>query len=106
MHPRSPSKLSRRCWLRSTGLGLLGFGLWPGVTRAAERRTPKFLLQWGKRGEGKGEFHSPVGIAINRHDEIFVTDLLNERVQVFRLDGKFVSMFPVPKQPGGIAVDH
>jgi sugar lactone lactonase YvrE len=65
----------------------------------------KFLLQWGKPGKGPGEFHSPIGIAINARDEVFVTEFKNNRVQKFSADGKFLLQFPVAEMPGGIAVD-
>jgi sugar lactone lactonase YvrE len=66
----------------------------------------QFLLQWGKLGKGPGEFHSPIGIAINAKDEVFVTEFKNNRVQKFSPDGKFLGQFPVAEMPGGIAVDR
>ena len=76
----------------------------------------KWLLSWGRKGEAPGEFHSPIGIAIDKNDEILVTDANNGRVQRFNTDGKYLGGFDLPrdnpKNPkrrtgmaGGILVD-
>ncbi len=67
---------------------------------------PRFVTQWGKRGKAEGEFDILIGIAINRHDEILVTEFRNNRVQKFDTRGRFISSFPVQEYPGGIAVDR
>ena len=67
---------------------------------------PRFLLEWGKQGKENGEFDFPIGIAINRADEIFVTDFTNSRVQKFNSDGRFLASFEVAMFPGGIALDQ
>jgi sugar lactone lactonase YvrE len=78
-------------------------------------RTPKFVLAWGKKGNGPGEFNSPIGLAVTKADEIYITDNNNGRVQKFDAEGKFLAMFDLPYDPsktgrksassGGIAVD-
>ncbi|MBI3411576.1 MAG: NHL repeat-containing protein [Planctomycetes bacterium] len=65
----------------------------------------RFLLEWGKKGAATGEFHSPIAIAIDKSDRIFITDFKNQRVQKFDSDGKFLSSFNVSGNPSGIAVD-
>ncbi|MEW6306658.1 MAG: hypothetical protein AB1705_24595 [Verrucomicrobiota bacterium] len=65
---------------------------------------PRFVLAWGKKGEGPGEFRSPIGIAISRQDEIFIAEFNANRVQKFDSSGKFLAQFPVVDHPGGIAV--
>src|SRR5438270_9124493 len=77
---------------------------------AAEAADPsskpvQFLLAWGKKGTAAGEFHFPIGVAINQADEVFVTDHYNNRVQKFSADGKWLVEFAVLPTPGGIAVD-
>jgi sugar lactone lactonase YvrE len=75
--------------------------------------APKFVLTWGHKGDKPGEFYSPIGLAINPKDEVFVTDVNNARVQKFSADGKFLGAFDLPwdepkrksNQAGGIAVD-
>jgi sugar lactone lactonase YvrE len=73
---------------------------------ATERppHPPRFVRAWGKNGTAPGEFIAPIGIAIDRHDRIFVADFGNQRVQQFDTDGKFLTAFVVDGGPGGIAV--
>jgi sugar lactone lactonase YvrE len=76
-------------------------------SRAAEPELPaaRFLLTWGKEGTEPGEFHFPIGIAINPADEILITDHYNNRVQRFDRAGKLLGHFAVLPNPGGIALD-
>lgn len=72
----------------------------------------EFVLEWGQRGEGPGEFHSPIGLAFNSHQVLFVTDLNNARIQKFSTDGVYLGEFPLPRDNperkstmiGGIAI--
>lgn len=81
---------------------------------AAEVKQPKFLLAWGQKGDKAGEFYSPIGLAINQRDEVYVTDLNNARLQKFTADGKYLGGFDLPRdtparkssQAGGIALDE
>ncbi len=83
------------------------------VRAADTAKQPRFVLAWGQKGDRPGEFHSPIGIAINRKDEVFVTDVNNARVQKFSTEGKYLGGFDLPRdapnrrssQAGGIAVD-
>ena len=74
---------------------------------AAESEVPaaRFLLSWGKEGTEPGEFHFPIGIAINPADEILITDHYNNRVQRFDGEGKLLGHIAVLPNPGGIALD-
>ncbi|XP_078690604.1 uncharacterized protein LOC144921465 [Branchiostoma floridae x Branchiostoma belcheri] len=58
-------------------------------------------------GEGMetGEFEGPVGLAVSEEGEIFVADTLNQRIQVFTLQGMFVRQFPTVVSPGGERMD-
>ncbi len=67
--------------------------------------TVRFLQEWGKEGAKPGEFHFPIGIAINQSDEVYVTDHYNNRVQKFSAAGKLLACIPVLPNPGGMAVD-
>ncbi|MFN0051649.1 MAG: NHL repeat-containing protein [Planctomycetales bacterium] len=64
----------------------------------------RFLQAWGQEGSQPGEFHFPIGIAINADDEIIVTDFYNNRLQRFSTDGKLLAVVPVLSTPGGIAI--
>jgi sugar lactone lactonase YvrE len=80
---------------------------------AGEVKATKFLLAWGKKGDKDGEFYSPIGICINKKDEVFVTDVNNSRIQKFSAVGKYLGGFELPRdepkrkscQIGGIASD-
>lgn len=75
-------------------------------TAAADTPSaPRFLLQWGEQGKDHGQFNFPIGIAIGRDDEIYVTDFYNARVQRFSSEGKFHATFDTSRFPGGIALD-
>jgi sugar lactone lactonase YvrE len=63
---------------------------------ASPLKAPQFVLEWGEKGSGPGEFHSPICIAISRKDEIFVADLNNARIQQFTVEGKWVGGFDLP----------
>ena len=83
----------------------------PQVERApaagsGPRTICTFVTQWGRRGKAEGEFDILIGIAINRRDELFVTEFRNNRVQKFDANGKVLAVFPTPDQPAGIAVDR
>jgi hypothetical protein len=62
-------------------------------SRAAEADRPevRFLLTWGKEGSEPGEFHFPIGIAIDPADFILVTDHYNHRVQKFDREGRLTN---------------
>ena len=51
----------------------------------------KFLLQWGKRGTGPGEFGLPHNLVVDSQGRVYVTDRDNERVQVFDPAGTFLA---------------
>lgn len=88
------------------GLALVGLtGAAASQTPPLEAKAPRFVRAWGKKGADMSEFHTPIGIAVNKADRIFVTDLNNKRVQKFDADGTFLAAFDVPGKPGGIAID-
>ena len=80
---------------------------------AHERDAVKVLAVWGEKGDAPGQFYSPIGLALNSRDEVFVTDLNNARVQRFTNAGKHLATFDLPLDPadrktsqaGGIACD-
>jgi sugar lactone lactonase YvrE len=66
---------------------------------------PKFLLEWGRRGEGEREFSACVGVAIGKDDEVFTAEFRNERIQKFTPEGRILGTFPIQPHAGGLAVD-
>jgi len=53
----------------------------------------KFLLAWGKKGKGEGEFNLPHAVRIDSRGLLYVADRENDRIQVFDQSGKFVRQF-------------
>ena len=50
-----------------------------------------FLYNIGSEGSGDGQFNRPAGLAIDMFGRLIVCDRNNNRLQVFTLDGKFVT---------------
>jgi tripartite motif-containing protein 71 len=99
-------RMSRRQFLAACGAA--GAVLLPRVLAGADDDgvpPPKFLLEWGHRGQAEGEFSACVGVAVGKDDEIYTAEFRNQRVQRFTSDGKFLSAFPVQPHAGGLAVD-
>lgn len=76
------------------------------------RQNGIFEFEWGKMGEGQGEFRYPGMLAANKYNEIFVVDVLNTRIQKFDPFGNFIaeigSWGVLPGKlfrPKGVAVD-
>jgi peptidylamidoglycolate lyase len=51
----------------------------------------KYLMEWGKKGNGPGEFNAPHGVAIAADGRIYVGDRGNLRIQIFDKDTKYLS---------------
>ncbi len=64
----------------------------------------RFLNEWGRSGEGEGEFNLPHGIAVDRQGLVYVCDRDNDRVQVFDADGKFLRLWTDVGRPFGIDI--
>ena len=56
-------------------------------------RQFRHVFTFGKHGLFDGEFWFPWGVAVNEHDQIAVTDVHNERVQLFSSDGTHLTSF-------------
>ena len=52
-----------------------------------------FLLEFGKMGDGPGEFIQPESIAIDKNDNLFVVDYGTSHVQKFDSNGNFITMW-------------
>ncbi|WP_350029706.1 peptidyl-alpha-hydroxyglycine alpha-amidating lyase family protein [Caballeronia sp. ATUFL_M2_KS44] len=63
-------------------------------------RDGNWIKSWGDRGTGPGQFHTPHSIALDAHDNVYVADRSNRRIQVFDTEGNFQRQFtidvPVP----------
>jgi DNA-binding beta-propeller fold protein YncE len=63
-------------------------------------RDGKYLLEWGKRGSGPGEFQLPHNIVVDARDRVYVTDRDNRRVEVFDAKGNFLTEW---RDTGGVS---
>lgn len=56
-------------------------------------REGKYLLEWGKRGTGPGEFGLPHNLVVDSRGRVYVTDRDNRRIQVFDSNGEFLKQW-------------
>lgn len=54
----------------------------------------EYLLEWGSRGTGPGEFGLPHNLQVDAEGRVYVSDRDNRRVQVFDADGGFLAEWP------------
>jgi hypothetical protein len=54
-----------------------------------------WLKSWGEPGDQSGQFNTPHNIGIDAHDNIYVADRGNRRIQVFDTDGKFLRQITI-----------
>ncbi len=68
----------------------------------------RFLLAWGKKGKGPGEFNAPHTIAVDHQGKVYVGDRENHRVQIFDENGRFLEQWTHLGSPWGLyfTADH
>ena len=49
-----------------------------------------FVRQIGSQGSNNGQFVGPCGVTHDGHGNLYVSDMLNNRVQIFNVQGKFI----------------
>ena len=54
----------------------------------------RYMLAWGSRGTGPGEFGLPHNLVTDAAGRVYVTDRDNQRVQVFTSGGEFLAEWP------------
>jgi hypothetical protein len=62
-------------------------------------RNRRFLLQFGRRGQGPGEFQYPMMIGIARTDRLIV-ESMDSSFQIFDLEGRFIDRFQMGRYEG------
>lgn len=53
----------------------------------------KYLFEWGKKGNGEGEFNTPHGIDLDSHGNVYIADRQNNRIQKFDSSGNFLKLW-------------
>jgi len=53
----------------------------------------KYLFEWGKFGNQKGEFNIPHGIDLDNIGNVYVADRENNRIQKFDAEGNFIAVW-------------
>ncbi|MBI1792453.1 MAG: 6-bladed beta-propeller [Acidobacteria bacterium] len=67
-------------------------------------RDGTFLKEWGRKGNGEGEFNTPHSIAVDKQGRVYVADRENYRIQVFDADGKFLRQWAELGAPWGLYI--
>jgi len=74
--------------------------------------TGVYLTQWGMSGVGAGQFHFPLGVAVDASGDVYVGDNSNFRVQKFTGTGAYLTQWGASGNgdgefggPTGVAVD-
>jgi len=67
-------------------------------------KSGKFLLAWGKKGTGPGEFDAPHQVRLDSKGDVYVADRENKRIQVFTPDGKFIRQLGEGIAPYGLFI--
>jgi streptogramin lyase len=69
-------------------------------------KNGKFLMSWGKKGMGPGEFDVPHALAVDMEGRLYVGDRQNNRIQIFDQNGKFIAQWFQFGRPSGIHIDN
>ena len=66
----------------------------------------EYLFEWGRTGDGPGEFNQPHGLAMDSRGRLFVADRSNDRIQIFDQDGRFLDEWYQFSRLSGIYIDQ
>lgn len=65
----------------------------------------RYLMEWGNKGTGTGEFDLPHSIVIDRRGRVLVSDRGNARIQIFTQDGEYITEWDQFGMPSGLFID-
>jgi hypothetical protein len=68
-------------------------------------KNGKFLMSFGHKGMGPGEFDQVHTLAFDSKGRLFVGDRQNDRIQIFTQDGKWLKTWYQFGRPSGIYID-
>ncbi len=63
------------------------------------------ITTWGKHGKAEGQIDTPHGIALDSAGQVYVADRVNNRIQIFSPDGKFVAEWKQFGRPSDVVID-
>lgn len=64
----------------------------------------RYLLEWGTRGTGPGQFELPHNLAIDAEGKVYVSDRETHRIEVFDPNGRFITEWPVFEAVSGVVM--
>ena len=67
-------------------------------------KNGKYLMTWGTKGKGPGQFDLPHSIDIDAQRRVYVADRSNSRIQIFDQNGKYLSEWDNIRQPYHIMI--
>jgi DNA-binding beta-propeller fold protein YncE len=65
----------------------------------------ELLLSWGEPGDGPSQFKLPHSVWVDRHEQVYVADRENHRIQIFSPQGEYLTQWTGFKQPTDIYID-
>ena len=65
----------------------------------------RYLMEWGKKGSGPGEFNLPHTIVIDQRGRVLVGDRANLRIQIFTQEGEYITEWGQFGRPSGMFID-
>ena len=60
----------------------------------------RFLYKFGEKGNGDGQMNEAYGLCVDRHNNVFLCDGKNNRIQQFTLEGTFTGKTSTNIQSG------
>jgi len=93
------SGATRNSFYRPTDIGFAADGSFYVSDGYGNSRVVKFspkgeyLLEWGKKGTGPGEFNLPHVVQVDSKQRVWVSDRENNRIQCFDPSGKFIKQW-------------
>ena len=65
-------------------------------------QSGNFLMLFGQKGQGPGEFDTPVSLHLSPEDELVVEDAIGRRLVFFTKEGKFIKNLSMAAQLGAV----
>ena len=65
----------------------------------------EYVMEWGRIGDGTGEFRTPHGMAFDSQGRLFVADRGNHRIQIFDQDGNYLDSYYQFSRISGLFID-